>query len=76
MLYRFAQSQGNGLTGERRQLDYSDTEEISEYALEAVVWCTMNGILDGYDNNTLQPKGNATRAEAAVMLMRYFELKM
>lgn len=56
------------------QLKYTDTSDISDYAHEAVSWCTMNGILGGYGDGTLRLRGQATRAEAATMLMRYFEL--
>lgn len=72
MLYRFAQSQGGGLIGDEIfRLDYTDAEGISEYAREAVAWCVMNGILSGYGDGTLRPKGQATRAEAAVMLASF-----
>lgn len=74
MLYRFARSQ-NGSAGDgMSHLDYSETEEVSEYAREAVAWCVMNGILGGYGDGTLRPQGQATRAEAATMLMQFLSL--
>lgn len=74
MLYRFQQSQGGGSTGERMlRPDYTDAETINVYAREAVTWCTMNGILGGYSDGTLRPKGLTTRAQAASMLMRFCE---
>ena len=33
----------------------------------------MNGIVMGKGNGILDPKGNATRAEAATMIMRFLE---
>lgn len=75
MLYRFKQSQEGGSAGEwMLRPDYADTETISGYAREAVVWCTMNGILGGYGDGTLRPKEQATRAQAAAMLMRFSEI--
>lgn len=72
MLYRFAQSQGSGFTGNWMfLLDYTDMHGISDYAYEAVAWCVMNGVMSGYEDGTLRPQGNATRAEAASMLMRF-----
>lgn len=72
MLYRYAQSLGGGFTGAWMfRLDYADAGEISDYAYEAVAWCAMHGILNGYENSTLRPQGYATRAEAAVMLMSF-----
>ena len=34
----------------------------------------MNSIVNGKPGKILDPKGNATRAEAAVMLYRYCEI--
>ena len=36
-------------------------------------WCSMNKIVNGYGNGLLIPRGNATRAEAAQMIMNYLE---
>ena len=74
MLYRFAQSQGKGFTGEWMfPLDYTDADSVSDWAYEAMCWCTTNGILNGKDGNRLDPAGQASRAEAATMLLRFAE---
>lgn len=73
MLYRFQQSRGGGSAGQHA-LDYTDAETIGAYAREAVVWCTANGILGGYGDNTLRPKGQTTRAQAAAMLTRFCKM--
>lgn len=74
MLYRFEQSRGGGFAGQHAfRLDYADAENIGAYAREAVAWCAANGILGGYGNNTLRPKGQTTRAQAAAMLTRFCE---
>ena len=46
------------------------TAWISSWADEAMHWCVMQGIINGKDGK-LVPGGNASRAEAATMLMRY-----
>ncbi|MEQ3170112.1 flavodoxin [Dysosmobacter welbionis] len=52
-------------------VNFSDTEEIAEYAVPAVAWAAENGIVTGNSDGTFAPKGNATRAQVAVMLHRY-----
>ncbi len=51
---------------------FSDSSSVSGYALTAVRWAAMNGILQGTDRK-LNPKETATRAEVAAMVMRYAE---
>ena len=36
-------------------------------------WAIGYGLIEGKDNNTLDPKGNAARAEFAAMLHRFCE---
>lgn len=53
--------------------DYADFASISDYAKDAVTYCTSNGIMQGKDNNLFAPKDNATRAEFAAILNRFIE---
>ena len=74
MLYRYEQSQGGVFVNDWGfLLDYPDRDKVSGYAYEALCWCTMNGIITGMDGGTLNPQGTATRAQAAVMLMRFVQ---
>ena len=74
MLYRFAQSQGKGFTDAwMMNLDYPDAASVSDWAYEPLCWMTMNGIIEGKDSGLLDPKGQATRAQVAVTLMRFAE---
>ena len=71
MLYRYAQSKGQGFTGAWMfRLDYPDAANISEWADEAMRWMVMNEIISGIDGK-LAPQGSATRAQIATMIMRY-----
>ena len=77
MLYRFAQEQGYDVSiGENTNiLSYTDVADLSEYAISAMQWAVGAGIINGTgDGSTLSPQGQATRAQAAVMLMRFCEL--
>ena len=47
---------------------FSDDAKISEYAKEAVYYLKEKGIINGKGNNFFEPKGFATRAEAAKII--------
>ena len=66
MLYRYAGSPAHS----QNELHFADANHVSAYAKEAMQWAVEEGIISGTDNNTLNPKKNATRAEVAAMLMR------
>ena len=76
MLYRFAQEQGYDVSiGENTNiLSYTDVADLADYAISAMQWAVGAGIINGTgDGSTLSPHGQATRAQAAVMLMRFCE---
>ena len=74
ILYRYAQYKGYDVSvGEDTNiLSYVDSLNISEYAIPAVQWACGAGIMQG-DGAKLDPQGNATRAQVAVMLMRFID---
>lgn len=68
MLYRYADVHEAGGT-----LDaFADADTVSAYAVDAMRWAAANGIVNG-SHGRLNPQGNATRAQAAAMLMRFCE---
>lgn len=70
VLYRYAQTKGKGFTGEWMfDIGFSDAPAMSDWASEAMHWMVMNGVINGKDGYLI-PGGNASRAEAATMLMR------
>lgn len=74
ILYRYAQKKQIAASTDDDVLSgFSDSSEISDYALDAVKWAVSVGILQG-DGDRLFPLGTATRAEAAAMLMRFCKL--
>lgn len=52
---------------------FSDASQVSSYAAEPMGWAIGNGLISGVGNNTLAPKGNATRAQVATILKRFCE---
>lgn len=74
ILYRYEQYKGGGFVGDWYfLLEYEDADQISDWADEAMHWCVMKGIIKGCTETTLVPKGEASRAEAAAIIMRYIE---
>lgn len=72
ILYRYEQKNGGGFKGMWMiRMDYVDLADVSDWAYEAMCWMNMNSIVNGRPGKILDPKGNATRAEAAAMLYRY-----
>ena len=71
MLYRYAQNlklttdTGASLTA------FGDGEQVSSWARQALSWAVGAGIMSGTPENTLNPGGTATRAEAAVMVSQF-----
>lgn len=49
---------------------FSDADSVSSYARTAMIWATSQKIMSG-SNGRLQPKKAATRAEVALILMRF-----
>lgn len=71
MLYRYAKLQGCDVSARGNLNKFTDAAQVSDWATEAVQWAVGEGILGGRTNGTLDPKGLATRAEVAAMLMRF-----
>lgn len=69
MLWRYAGSPAAA----NKELNFSDADTASAYALEALRWAVENGILNGYGDGQLGPKGLATRAQAAQILKNYLD---
>lgn len=75
ILYRYAQAKGYDVSvGEDTNiLSYADALDVSEWAIPAMQWACGSGVINGVTDSTLVPQGNATRAQAATMLMRFCE---
>ena len=76
MMWRYAQTEDYDVSvGEDTNiLSYTDAFDVAEYAIPAMQWACGAGVINGTgDGSTLTPQGEATRAQAAVMLMRFCE---
>jgi uncharacterized repeat protein (TIGR02543 family) len=52
---------------------FTDSADISNYALDAMKWATECGILNGMGDGKLEPRGQATRAQVAQMMENYLK---
>lgn len=69
MLYRYAgkpEAEGTGKT-------FADSDKISAWAVDAMDWAVKSGVLSGKGGDLLDPTGTATRAEAAQIIMNFYE---
>ena len=73
MLYRYAQLKGYDTSVQGDLNTYSDAGRVSSWAVDAMRWANANGLIVGNNNGLLNPRGNATRAQVATILMRFCE---
>lgn len=72
ILYRYAQHEGKGFTGAWAfPLRFSDAQEVSGYAYEAMCWMTMHDILEADGNNAIHPQGQVTCREGEQIMERF-----
>ncbi len=70
ILYRMAGSPKAGTSLE----EYKDAGSIQSWASDAMTWAVEKKIITGYEDMTLHPASNASRAEVCAILMRYAAL--
>ena len=73
VLYRYAESMGYDVSAQADLSDFPDAGDIQDYATEALSWAVAEGLLQGFEDDSLQPGGTATRAQIATILMRFCE---
>ena len=73
MLWRYARAGGWSVSaGEDADLSrYQDFDQAGEWAIPALRWAAGGGVIRG-KGDALDPQGQATRAQAATMLQRFF----
>ena len=76
ILYRYAKFSGVDVGKTADLKDFPDADKVSNYAKDAMAWAVENGIISGSlegGKTYLDPKGDATRAQVASVLMRYLK---
>ena len=72
ILYRYAANIGIDVSASTSLSAFPDGGRTSGYAVESVEWAVAVGLIQGVGSQ-LQPRGNATRAQVATILMRFIE---
>lgn len=67
MLWRYAGSPAPS----GGSLHFPDAGQAGDYAREALAWAAESGVMSGYADGRLAPKGPVTRAQAAQMLRNF-----
>ena len=73
ILYRYAESMGYDVSASADLSGFPDADQIQSYATQALSWAVAEGLLQGFEDDTLQPQSTATRAQIATILMRFCE---
>ena len=53
---------------------FKDNEEISEYAVDAVAFFAIHGVINGFSDGTFKPLESCTRAQAAKIIYQYLNM--
>lgn len=73
ILYRYAVYKGYDVTEKADLSGFADAAAVSTYAVDPLAWANAVGLINGTAAGTLIPRGGATRAQAATILMRWLE---
>ena len=71
MLYKYARFKGYDLTATGDLTQFPDAGSISSWAETALSWANGNGLINGHENGTIDPKGSTIRAQAASILAQF-----
>ena len=71
VLYNYAQYKKITLPALGDLSKFPDGDKVSPWARTAMKWATGLGVINGYEDSTLEPGGDSTRAQAASILMNF-----
>ncbi len=50
---------------------FADKDQVADWAKDAMIWAVTQGLMKGRTEDALVPEGNATRAEACTLILKY-----
>ena len=71
MLYNYAKVKGYDLTASGDLIAFPDGNNVQGWAKTAMSWANGNQLINGFEDDTLRPGGDSTRAQAASILMNF-----
>jgi len=73
ILYGYAKYKGYNTTSKEELDSFKDVNETSSWAIEELKWAKGVRLIGGKGSGVLDPRGNASRAEAATMFKNFCE---
>lgn len=74
MMYRYAEKMNYDISASADFSGFEDSYKVSEFAGKAMRWAVGSSIITGkYNGTILDPQGEASRAECAIILQRFLE---
>lgn len=70
ILHRYAAYRRWDVSGTVDLDNYSDGDDVAPWAEDAFGWACDRGVVTGLDDGSLDPQGDTTRAQLAVIIMR------
>ena len=71
ILYRYAAWKKWDVSQQGNLFQFTDWAQVQEYARTPLAWASAAGLIQGKENNILDPAGTATRAQVATLLQRF-----
>ena len=71
MLYNYAAHKDYDLTASGDLTAFPDGNNVQSWAETAMSWANGNKLINGFEDDTLRPGGDSTRAQAASILMNF-----
>ncbi len=72
IISRYAKFKGYDIKANGNK-SYTDSDDISDYAKDAVSWAAEKSLMTGNPDGSFSPKSNTTRAQAAAVFTRMLE---
>ena len=73
ILRNYALYEGRAVDQTAEIQGFGDAAKVSGWAVESLKWAVGSGIIGGTNHNTLEPMGQATRAQVAAILQRFIQ---
>lgn len=74
MFYSYAKYAGLNMSSTYKN-DYADGGEISNWAVDAVNWCTHHKLFSGYSGNLYGPTATSRRCDVSISLLALYNLE-
>ena len=71
MMYNYAEYKEIDVSASAELDAFADAGDISGYAADALAWAVAEGLVNGVDDENMQPQGTATRAQVATIFQRF-----